>query len=470
MTKNWTILFGILLIVVMAIFFVPKVIRKLGGNGGGARPTTEDVGAEDEGGSRPAQTVRPAPDGAGVENCSLGNSVSCSQLGAVWSGGSAKCRVADKNYDVSTCIRSRQAELVKPAERDAKQWGDARCNDGTPFAFDIELSPSGKSNDWVLYLKGGGFCDDNAFSCSEREKDKASLPLTSSPSVKDRTLSGFIKNDGIFSRSSRDNPAFYDANLVYGIYCSSDAWAGAGTQPRSTTADPKGWYFSGRTNVKSMVEAVLQRYGLDDNNPKTKVLFAGSSGGGHAVGVNIDTLASLLPQTTAGGRLKVVNDGGTQIDFDDPAHRPGEATVPIRTLWEKAYKFWGAKSNALCDKAQTKAGKDSSYCSFAPLNYDYVSNSSPRGYGVPVLIQESQTDADFMRWHHINKGDSAVEKLRTQTMEVLSEVKWLFSGGTPYHTLLEKAEWTMGPAGKTFRDVLTRFWNGETPERVVSER
>jgi hypothetical protein len=51
-----------------------------------------------------------------------------------------------------------QWETVEPAIRDAR-WATARCNDGTPFDFNLKFAPQ-RSKVWVVYLAGGGACDD----------------------------------------------------------------------------------------------------------------------------------------------------------------------------------------------------------------------------------------------------------------------------------------------------------------------
>ncbi|MDO8451996.1 MAG: pectin acetylesterase-family hydrolase [bacterium] len=425
------------------------------------------------GGATPAVSPTPPRSGDQTSFCRGGSTVGCQSLGALWMSGKATCRSNGEGYDVSSCVAVKgKGELVKPAERDTR-WSQARCNDGTPFAFDVELSPS-RGSDWVIYLKGGGFCDDEAFDCRERSREKTAIPLTTTPPRPDKTVTAFIKNDGIFSRNRSANPTFSDANFVYAIYCSSDAWSGTATERRPTSADSKGWYFSGKPNVEAMIESLVGLYGLTDGS-KTKILFAGGSGGGHGVGVNIDTFFTYVPNTANSGRLFLLNDAGSQIDFDDPSYRPGDANVPMRDLWKKAYAFWGSAGNRRCEEAFKKEGKDSSACSFAPANYQFIQSPAPRGYGVPVLIQESSIDGDFLRWHNIdarNPKDSAVlGRYRDLTLASFPDARWIFSGGDhPYHTILDKSGtdgWDMGPSGKTFKEVLMRFWQGSSGERVI---
>lgn len=396
--------------------------------------------------------------------------IPCPNLGSTWTGGTATLRPDGSGYDVSGCERPlpmEQAEMVKPAERDPARWSEARCNDGSPFGFSLQLSPSGQSTEWVIYLEGGAFCDDNALSCTRRGQR-----LSSTPGVADRAWLE-LSNTGLFNRSASQNPVFHDLNIAFAHYCSSDGWTGATTGKRPTQADPGGWYFSGRANVRAMIEILIERYGLDDANPQTRVLFAGSSSGGLGVEANADTLARWLPQTAA-GRLKLLSDGGFIPDFDDPAYRPGDADVPIRELIIAGYDFWGSGLNPLCEAAQRQAGEHPGRCFLSAVVYPYIARPSPEGLGLPMLIQYSSIDEFALNLHGIDDpGDpadaAALERWRATVLASFEGMDWVFSGGErPYHTILRNDERVrMGPQGQRFLQVLARFWEGGRPAQVI---
>lgn len=358
-----------------------------------------------------------------------------------------------------------QTIMVKPAVRDPKKWAPARCNDGTPFGFDLRRSTRG-SNDWVLYLEGGAFCDDLAKPCSERTGR-----LTTTPPEADGAVSS-MKSDGIFSTDPTINPTFSSANHVFARYCSSDGWSGATTARRPSTGDPtNGWYFSGRANVRAMVEILKASFGLDDTNAQTKVLFAGSSAGGIGVETNADSIASLLPKTAKGGRFLLLDDGGFIPDFDDPTHRPGAFDGPIRDLIAKNYAFWGSRLNPPCEKANTgNPGR----CFLSAVVYPYLTQPSPNGLGLPVFIQYSSIDKFSLDLHSIDNPKDpsdaqALETFRNTSLDSFAGISWVFSGGAqPYHTILTSPTgWTYGETGNTFREVLDRYWQGATPQRVI---
>ena len=397
--------------------------------------------------------------------------VDCSNLGSTWAGGTAVQGQDGIGYDVSGCVRQSnysRAEIVKPAERDVAQWSEARCNDGTPFGFWVQLSPEGIDRDWVIYLRGGGFCDDRSTSCAQRSKH-----LTTSLTEPDGSLIGF-QGAGLFHRNPEKNPTFYADNYVIAQYCSSDAWSGSTIKLRPTTANPEGWYFSGRENVKAMLEILTQRYGLDDADEKTRILFAGSSAGGIGVETNADIAAERFPQIARDGRLKLVNDGGYIVDFDDPLHRPGNSDLSVRDLVAANYEFWGSSHNPLCETAQRTNGEEPGLCFLGAVNYPYLTQSEPQGLGLPVLVQLSTLDSSALQLHGLmNLNDPqiqpAIENWRTSALRDLKQVNWLFSGGThAYHTvLLDTQAIQMGPGENTFYKLLTLFWEGGAPVRLI---
>jgi hypothetical protein len=99
------------------------------------------------------------------------------------------------------------------------------------FDFNLKFAPQ-RSKVWVIYLAGGGACDDLAAPCSARDR----LLTTTSPE-RDRELSA-MSVSGIGSSDAAVNPTFATANHVRATYCSSDFWAGAATDRRPSSGDP----------------------------------------------------------------------------------------------------------------------------------------------------------------------------------------------------------------------------------------
>lgn len=397
--------------------------------------------------------------------CNMGAPIACAELGGTWNGGMA-CRGDSGGWDVSGCVRVSPAkwETVEPATRNP-QWATARCNDGTPFDFQVQLAPQ-PSKVWVIHLAGGAFCEDLGGSCSMRDR-----ALTTTSTQVDRELSA-MPAAGIVSRDTTVNPTFATANLVRTTYCSSDLWAGATTDRRPSSGDPVGgWYFSGHANVAALLAVIKERYGLDDSDPETKVLFTGSSAGATGALFNAAVVEAALPAAAADRRVRLLIDAGWTFDWMDPDPAPphfmlGQATVPDAAVWQHARMFWGATFDPACEARVAEP----STCINGQVWYPHVTAR------LPVLILQSLVDPAHAGSHGIDvfqKQSAAVAAWKAQAEESLADVRWLFSGNIPYHVLVDSF-WgdssgglAQGPAGSTFRDVISRFWADGVPERVV---
>lgn len=369
----------------------------------------------------------------------------CTDLAGIWASGAAT-RTNDR-WDVSTCVpRSSEVyETVKPATRSPERWAAARCNDGTPFAFVTRLAAK-PAKTWVIHLEGGGFCDEVSISCASRERT-----LTTTIPEADRAPSTRAPS-GIFSRDPSVNPAFANANHVFAHYCSSDFWSGNTTEKRSKFS----WYFSGHANVRSMLEVLIDRYGLEDG--AVEVLFSGGSAGAFGAHFNVHQAETLLPKTAAAKKLRLFVDAGYMMKWDDPMYRLGMSTLPDVEAWRAARNVWGGTFDPTCEAAE----KDPMECFFGAGWYRHLSKR------LPLLVQQSTRDSVFMGVHNLKETDSAAGPWQMQAEASLKDVSWLFSGARSYHVLagLDPAM-KLGPPGSTLAQVLDRFWRDGAPERVV---
>jgi hypothetical protein len=350
-----------------------------------------------------------------------------------------------------------RGETVKPALRNPALYGKARCNDGTPFTFFIDkgYESSRQSMRWVVYLRGGVFCDDAAFPCSERARN---LTTTAARADGDRFE---WPMQGILSRDAAQNPDFYNANRVFAVYCSSDYWAGLSTTRRPSSGDPvNGWYFSGRTNIDAMLDILMSSFGLTDS-PDTTVIWAGGSAGSFGAHLTANQAAKRLPNTFAGRRLLLLKDAGWMPDWDDPQHRMGYSTQADREMYRNAFRFWGAIVDPDCESA----GADPMDCVLSPAWYDFYKR---RGW--PIFIQSSARDSAYMSAHKFNDATSTaeVDAWVDAVKASMTNVDWLFSSSDATHTMAaENRGWSSGPAGRTLREVVGRFVNGGPAERVT---
>lgn len=158
-----------------------------------------------------------------------------------------------------------------------------KCADGTMAGYYIHQGSDPSL--YVIYLKGGGACYDEA-SCAGRARGD----LGSSKKWK-ATMAG--KEE--FSSDCGDNPDFCKATHVYVPYCTGDCHAGNNTSP---SAASWGLYFDGHANFAAIVKELQQKHGL---NAATNVLLSGGSAGGVGTFKNIDFLQEQLPRATVKG-------------------------------------------------------------------------------------------------------------------------------------------------------------------------
>ena len=406
-----------------------------------------------------------------------GGTIPCADLGVSYASGTASCRPDCTGWDVSGCTRATPPELgwevVKPALRDPARWGDARCNDGTPFAFRVRLSPTG-SPDWVISLEGGGFCDDYAVPCIR--------PIEKTTTLPDQDGTWLVPDDdngGIFDVDVADNPVWHDANWVLGPYCTSDFWLGTRTSRIWSLGDAEnGWYFAGRLNVQALLETLVRHYGLadvaDDGGPK--VLFSGTSSGALGTMATADLAVAMLPNTAAAGRLKVMVDSGWLVhDWDDPEARLVMAQVSDLEAVRIAHDHFQARLNPICESARIRDGGHAGDCLMGLFAFPYLVGEPPDGLGLPVLFQQSLADTAFSGFHnHDDDMDFQVAYGLRQQADALEAdpgdplMAWWFLGRSAYHDICRKTDrWTIGEPGNTFRDLLERFWAGGKPERVI---
>jgi len=360
-----------------------------------------------------------------------------------------------------------KTQVIKPAEQDFQKYGDARCNDGTPFAFILE-QPTTPTDIWIIHLQGGGMCDDNAFDCRDRT---ASLITTLSERDGELLIGG--KKEGYFSPDPKKNPEFYNANKVFAHYCSSDLWTGNTDVKRPTKGSTTGWYFSGRKNVEAMLSILAEKYGLTDS-AEARVLFGGSSAGCIGVNANADQIKRSLPITAKSGRLKVASDACFTPEYDNPEHPFGYSEDSMTTVMRKAFAFWGGYANPLCEDDQTAQGQDPSVCLAGKNLFKYVSDCTV-GLCLPNIVQNSSIDTFLTTSHGINPrnpNDLDLKEFREMMIDGFNsaDIKWLFSGGDKtYHGLLTDDDmFSYGPKnGPTFGELLIDFWNDGKAKKII---
>ena len=199
------------------------------------------------------------------------------------------------------------AQQTMPLYLLPKNEAGGKCLDGTPAGFYYSPPPSGSSDLWVIYLKGGGACHDEQ-SCLSR----ANSSLGSS----NYWPKTFNPGDSVNSDDPSLNPYFYQGHQVYAPYCSGDVWSGmkhlhlskiyiypssipfehlAG-QRTAPSSDPDTWglYFSGHDIFERITQYLAYNMSTGSLLDAKYVLLAGGSAGGMGTFVNIQWLYTEL--------------------------------------------------------------------------------------------------------------------------------------------------------------------------------
>ena len=268
---------------------------------------------------------------------------------------------------------------------DAVTTHGARCLDGSPQRYWIELSDGGAdASKWVLDFMGGAWCESIA-DCSSRAygemcflgSSAEACTLTESPN--DGTGAPFNQtmdwNDipsclgsrwcgGLFNNDTARNPLSAGWNKVLISYCSGDSYAGSNASVTYTTA-PNGTanvplYFRGLNNRRAVIDDLVATYGMGS---ATDVIVTGNSAGGLAVYFGIDDIASMLPGVNVYG----VPDSG--FFLTDPSFPAWSET--LTWIAEGPMNATGGL-NQKCVAAMNAQGGSAASCAFVEIGSSYV--------------------------------------------------------------------------------------------------
>ncbi|KPP77510.1 protein notum-like [Scleropages formosus] len=170
------------------------------------------------------------------------------------------------------------------------------CNDGTPAGYYLRESKGSKR--WLVFLEGGWYCFSKENCDSRYETMRRLMSSTKWPQTKTGT--------GILSPQPEENPHWWNANMVFVPYCSSDVWSGA-----SPKTDQSGYAFMGSLIIREVVKELLAQ-GLDTAK---LLLLAGSSAGGTGVLLSVDRVAEQLEELGhTNVQVRGLSDSGWFLD------------------------------------------------------------------------------------------------------------------------------------------------------------
>ena len=267
-----------------------------------------------------ARTLKPASTrsvGAGVGLLTVATAL-CVMAGAsignkLFDVVSVRHAARDHEREATSGLSGVRRLTAEKMELDMERYPKARCLDGTPGAYYVNLAPirvrnvddeypsakrgsvaragdssggSGSAREfatsktWVVMLQGGGECT-NAPECSERSgTERGSSELLPDEIVFDRGIQAVTADD-----DGEDLP-FSRANMVTVGYCSGDVYMG-----RSDEADASGMWHSGAHIVEAVLQELVRAYDIEDADV---IVLAGRSAGGIGLIAQVDQWAELL--------------------------------------------------------------------------------------------------------------------------------------------------------------------------------
>ncbi|KAM3864935.1 inactive palmitoleoyl-protein carboxylesterase notum1b [Diretmus argenteus] len=296
------------------------------------------------------------------------------------------------------------------------------CNDGSPAGYYIKESKGSKR--WLVFLEGGWYCF-NRQTCDGRyETMRRLMSSTKWP----RTRTG----TGILSPQPEENPHWWNANMVFIPYCSSDLWSGA--KAKTNHSD---YAFMGSVIIKEVVNELLTK-GLD--NAKV-LLLAGTSAGGIGVLLNVDHVAQQLEaQGYPGVQVRGLADSGWFLDnkqyrltdcMDTMTCAPTEAI-------KRGIRYWGGLVPESCRQAHVG---EEWLCFFGYKVYPTL--KSPV-FMVQWLFDEAQLMLDNIQLtgQPVHEGQwRYIQNLGHELRNTLRDVPAMFAPACLSHELITRTYW-----------------------------
>ncbi|KAK8665913.1 hypothetical protein V6N13_006070 [Hibiscus sabdariffa] len=174
----------------------------------------------------------------------------------------------------------------------AKATG-AFCLDGSLPGYHFQKGFGSGSNNWLLHIEGGGWCN-SIETCNIRKRT-----ALGSSNYMDRLVS-FA---GILSRQPSQNPDFYNWNIVKIRYCDGASWL-------ATLKNGTKLFFRGHLIWEAIMSELLS-LGL---SKAKQALLSGCSAGGLATLIHCDDFRDHLPKDAT---VKCLADAGFFLDEPD---------------------------------------------------------------------------------------------------------------------------------------------------------
>ncbi|KAL4648652.1 palmitoleoyl-protein carboxylesterase notum1a-like [Arapaima gigas] len=302
------------------------------------------------------------------------------------------------------------------------QNASVTCNDGTQAGYYLRESKGSKR--WLVFLEGGWYCFSKENCDSRYETMRRLMSSTKWPHSKAGT--------GILSPQPEENPHWWNANMVFIPYCSSDVWSGA-----SPKTDQSDYAFMGSLIIWEVVKELLTQ-GLDTAK---LLLLAGSSAGGTGVLLNVDRVAEQLRELGHTNiQVRGLSDSGWFLDNQQYRWTDCSDTVscaPTEAI-RRGIRYWNGVVPEHCRRAHE--GEEWN-CFFGYKVYPTL--TSPV-FVVQWLFDEAQLTVDnvHLTGQPMQEGQwRYIQNLGNELRSTLKDVPAMFGPACLSHELITRSYW-----------------------------
>ncbi|KAJ7977763.1 Pectin acetylesterase [Quillaja saponaria] len=170
----------------------------------------------------------------------------------------------------------------------------AVCLDGTLPGYHLHLGSGSGSNNWLIQLEGGGWCN-TIRNCVYRKTTRRGSS---------KYMEKQLPFTGLLSNKAEENPDFFNWNRVKVRYCDGASFSGDSQNEAAQLS------FRGQKIWLAAMEDLMSK-GMKKAN---QALLSGCSAGGLASIIHCDEFRDLFPQST---KVKCLSDAGLFLDAVD---------------------------------------------------------------------------------------------------------------------------------------------------------
>jgi len=287
----------------------------------------------------------------------------------------------------------------------------AKCLDGSLGGYYYEPSSDpDASSKWVIYLNGGGECD-NADSCEW---------ATTGSLGSSKYFANTSDSSGWYFGSDYCpyNPDFCTWNHVNQPYCSQDLHSGQRTEANDETY---GLYFSGHLILEAMLDD-LDLKGLKD---ATEIILHGVSAGGIGVWMNLDWLQARYTSARVTG-LGIASHYFYATYYNGVnSTDPGGMADFRENAFPDTYELYNAYVNEDCKSSYISQGLSPAPCMISNQSMEYIKSDA--------FVIQSQTDQVVLTGH-----DCWPEDYMYDEPEMTFMVEWHNNMTVALEPLMEK--------------------------------